>query len=130
MSNNVEHLKMIEGVIDRLARNSFALKGWSITLVTALFVFAGVKEKAMFLLFGLIPVIFFWILDSYYLWLEKRFRGLYDEVRVKDKTDFSMSLDGIKKAFPMFTVSEWPFYIPQIALLVIIFIVSGGCCAL
>ena len=129
MSNNVEHLKMIEGVIDRLARNSFALKGWSITLVTALLIFARVNENCLFLLIGLIPVIFFWILDSYYLRLEKRYRGLYDKVRVKDKTDFSMSIKGIKAGFPIFTKSEWPFYIPQIALLVIIFFVRG-CCAL
>ena len=129
MNEILEHLKLIEDIISRLAHNSFALKGWSITLVTALLIFARVNENCLFLLIGLIPVIFFWILDSYYLWLEKRYRGLYDEVRVKDKTDFSMSLDGIKKTFPMFTVSEWPFYIPQIALLVIIFFVRG-CCAL
>ena len=125
MDKVIEHLKMIESVIDRLARNSFALKGWSITLVTALLIFARVNENCLFLLIGLIPVIFFWILDSYYLRLEKRYRGLYDEVRVKDKTDFSMSIKDIKAGFPIFTKSEWPFYISQIALLVIIFIVRG-----
>lgn len=126
MADVIEHLKMIEGVIDRLARNSFALKGWSITLVTALLIFARVNENCLFLLIGLIPVIFFWILDSYYLWLEKRFRELYNEVRKAQDTDFSMSLDGIKKTFPMFTASEWPYYIPQIVLVVIIFILCGG----
>ena len=123
MNEILEHLKLIEDIISRLAHNSFALKGWRITLVTALLIFARVNEHCLFLLIGLIPVIFFWILDSYYLWLEKRYRGLYDEVRVKDKTDFSMSIKGIKAGFPIFTKSEWPFYIPQIALLVIIFIV-------
>lgn len=129
MNEIIEHLKLIESVISRLAKNSFSLKGWSITITTALFAFAGVRENVLFLYIGLIPIVFFWLLDSYYLWLEKKYRGLYDRVRVAETTDFDMSVKGIPARFPIFTFSEWPFYIPQIALLVIIFFVRG-CCAL
>lgn len=127
MDKVLEHLKMIEGVIDRLAHNSFSLKGWSITITTALFAFAGIRENTIFLLIGLIPIFFFWILDSYYLWLERRFRNLYDRVRIDKYTDFNMSVKEIKIRFPMFRVAEWLYYVPQIALL-LLFIYLGRPC--
>lgn len=33
---NDKHLALVQGVINRLAGNSFSLKGWSVTLVSAL----------------------------------------------------------------------------------------------
>jgi hypothetical protein len=35
MGDKIKHLEMIQAVISRLANNSFLLKGWSITLVSA-----------------------------------------------------------------------------------------------
>lgn len=35
-----DHLEMIQAVIERHARNSFLLKGWSLTLVAAVFLLA------------------------------------------------------------------------------------------
>ena len=35
------HLAMIQGAINRLAQNSFLLKGWSVLLVSALLVVAA-----------------------------------------------------------------------------------------
>ena len=127
MNEILEHLKLIEDIISRLAHNSFALKGWSITITTALFAFAGVKENGLFLWIGLIPIIFFWLLDSYYLRLEKKYRGLYDKVRVAETTDFDMSVKGIPARFPMFTISEWPFYVSQLALAVLVILITGRC---
>ena len=37
MDNKVNHLEMIQGVISRMASNSFALKGWAVTLVAGIF---------------------------------------------------------------------------------------------
>ena len=39
------HLQMIQGIIDRMARNSFQLKGWTVTLATALEVFLKGEAK-------------------------------------------------------------------------------------
>ena len=33
MEKKIKHLEMIQGVINRMAGNSFALKGWSVTLI-------------------------------------------------------------------------------------------------
>lgn len=34
--HKVSHLEMIQGVINRMAGNSFALKGWAVTLVAGI----------------------------------------------------------------------------------------------
>ena len=31
MDNKIKHLEMIEAIIERMANNSFLLKGWAIT---------------------------------------------------------------------------------------------------
>ena len=48
--DKVEHLKLIQGVIDRMARNSFHLKGWSVALVSALFALAAADTNQAHLL--------------------------------------------------------------------------------
>lgn len=47
MENKTTHLQFIQEVIKRLASNSFLVKGWSVTLVSALFVLSS-KDKLMF----------------------------------------------------------------------------------
>ena len=37
MENKRAHLEMIQGVVNRMANNSFLLKGWSVALVSAMF---------------------------------------------------------------------------------------------
>ena len=67
MENRIRHLEMIQKTIDRMASNSFALKGWAVTLVAGIFVLAGKDMDKMFYLVAYIPIITFWLLDSYYL---------------------------------------------------------------
>jgi hypothetical protein len=97
-NEHIEHLKMIQGIISRLANNSFSYKGWSITLVSALLLLAAKDSEPLYALVGLVPVLFFWWLDAYYLCQERLFRQLFDEVRKKarapnpDPPDFSMKI--------------------------------------
>jgi hypothetical protein len=90
VDNKLKHLEFIQKVIDRQARNSFLLKGWVITLVAA-----GLALKEVNYLTELLVylIVVFWVLDSYYLWQERLFRSLYNEVRKKSitKIDFNMS---------------------------------------
>jgi len=37
MDRKMKHMEFIQGVIIRLAQNSFLLKGWSVVLISALF---------------------------------------------------------------------------------------------
>jgi len=102
MENKLKHLEFIQSAINRMAGYSFLLKGWSVTLVVALFAFA-VKEineiNCAYIIVVYLPVFIFWLLDGYFLWQERSFRVLYDRVRKKsdDQINFSMDIKGIKK---------------------------------
>ena len=93
MEGKHKHLEFIQTTISRMAGNSFLLRGWSITLVVAILTIASQFYKPLYLWIALFVTIVFWLLDSYYLSQERRFRCLYDEVRVKTgEADFSMKL--------------------------------------
>src|SRR5438552_18609082 len=76
-----KHLEMIQAVVSRLAGNSFSVKGWSITLVSALFALAAKDANVRYAVLALLPALCFWGLDAYYLRQERLFRKLYDAVR-------------------------------------------------
>jgi hypothetical protein len=80
----VKHFEMILAVVTRLAGNSFAIKGWSITLVSALFALAAKDANLRYSAIALLPALCFWGLDAYYLRQERLFRKLYDAVRTNE----------------------------------------------
>jgi len=79
---NVEHLRLIQGVINRMAQVSFILKGWSVTIVVAMFSVAANTSTPWLGLLTLIPSLLFGGLDAYYLRQERLFRCLYEKVRL------------------------------------------------
>lgn len=93
MDNKLKHLELIQNVINRLANNSFYLKGWTVIFVAAVLGFATKDSQPLYIGVALIPTLAFWGLDGYYLNQERLFRRLYDAVRVMDKEeiDFAMS---------------------------------------
>lgn len=97
MSQTEKHLEFLQGVISRLARNSFLIKGWTVTLVAALFALASKDAEAGYVLIAYLPTLMFWSLDAYYLRQERLFRSLYDEVRRGEVTDFSMDTTPVEE---------------------------------
>ena len=95
MSDKQKHLEMIQGVINRLSRNSFLLKGWSVTLFSALIALSTHNSNVNLVYFAWIPITILWGLDAFFLRQEQLFRKLYDLVRIlpEDKVDFSMDTD-------------------------------------
>lgn len=93
MENKLKHLEMIQNIIARMGSNSFLLKGWSVTLVSALIALATSDTDKRFVLIAFFPVIMFWVLDGYFLRQERLFRKHYDKVCKTDNVsiDFSMS---------------------------------------
>jgi hypothetical protein len=87
------HLQMIQGVINRLSNNSFLLKGWSVVLVSGLFALAAKDAKPLFIYIAYFPCAVFWGLDGYFLWQERRFRGLYEAVRKVEPQSIDYSMD-------------------------------------
>ena len=100
MENKRIHLEMIQGVVNRLAQDSFQLKGWSVVLVSALFALAANSSNQYFVSLAYFPAIAFWVLDGYFLWQERLFRALYDKVRGlhEDDIDFAMNTAELKAA--------------------------------
>ncbi|MBW8038935.1 MAG: hypothetical protein FVQ85_02930 [Planctomycetes bacterium] len=93
MESKIKHLEMIQGVINRMAHDSFLLKEWSVILVSALFVLAAKDSNIYFILLAYFPALAFWILDGYFLWQERLFRKLYDKVRKMNEADIDFSMD-------------------------------------
>jgi len=91
----VKHLEITQGVINRLANNSFLIKGWSMTILAAAILFLSRTDStsSVYLTLSFIlPVIGFWILDGYFLWQERLFRGIYNDIRSQEDSDFKMDI--------------------------------------
>jgi hypothetical protein len=99
MENKGKHLEFLQGAINRMAGNLFLLKGWTITLIAALFALSAKDSNKAYVLIAYFPAFIFWILDAYFLSQERRFRALYDHVRRlnEDQIDFSMDTTPFKK---------------------------------
>lgn len=78
--NTIKHLEFIQDSINRFASNSFQMKGWMLTIVSALLGFYANFNNTKFALVAILPVLIFWGLDSYYLQLERQLRGIYNDV--------------------------------------------------
>lgn len=133
MEAKLKHLEMIQSVITRMASNSFALKGWAVTLVAGIFALAGKDVDKSYFLVAYIPIIVFWGLDSYYLLQERLYRSLYDTIRSlpNDSIDFGMNANlpeykNDKNSFSSVILSKtelW-FYLPLAIVTAGIIIIS------
>lgn len=102
MEKKLKHLEFIQHAISRMASNLFLLKGWTVTLIAAMFALAAKESKDLYFLLAYFPTLMFWLLDGYFLSQERRFRSLYDHVRGLDEgaVDFSMDTQPFKASPP------------------------------
>lgn len=91
--NKIKHLEFIQNVITRMNSNSFLIKGWSITLVSALFALAAKDANINFVLISYIVIPVFWILDGFFISIERQYRALYGEVRLKSESQIDFNMD-------------------------------------
>ena len=125
MEKKHEHLEMIQGVINRMANNSFMLKGWAVTLLAGLFALSSKEADKLYFLIAYVPIIVFWWLDAFYLQKERLYVALYDFVRKlpEDKIDYDMRVTCEKFSSNknrylncLFSKTEVGFYIPTALL--------------
>lgn len=83
---------MVQEIVTRMARNSFSLKGWVVTIITGVFVLAAKEATVSYFLLSYIPIVLFWFLDAYYLSMERRYRHLYNKVRIQDVDELTFDL--------------------------------------
>jgi hypothetical protein len=92
-NNKHKHLEFIQAAINRMAGNLFLLKGWTVTLIAALFALAAKDTNKSYVLIAYFPLFIFWTLDGYFLSQERKFRALYDHVRQLDEVAIDFSMD-------------------------------------
>ena len=125
---------MIEAIIERMAKNSFQLKGWSMTLIALVGAISAQGSDKRFILLAFIPILGFWILDSFYLQQERKYKQLYKNVAEQDESQIDFNLDADKATgtaeemarlcfcICLFSITELCFY-PLIAVALIILVI-------
>ena len=128
----LKEIEVIQGIINRMAFNSFLIKGWTITLVVVALLLKGAKYQVWI---AFIPLLVFWFLDAYFLWQERMYRKLYDWVitnRLKSEEYlFNMNAYRFKdevqaKIKIMFSITLGWFY-GSIAVLIIVYSIFLYC---
>lgn len=76
-----KEIDLIQGVINRMASNSFLLKGWTVTIIVGVLALTKdtivTNDVTYLALTLLIPLCVFWYLDAFFLHKEKCYRELY-----------------------------------------------------
>ena len=108
------YLQMIQGVITRMAGNSFLLKGWAVSLVTGLAALAKADGNDDIAWISLGVLVVFAVLDAYYLALERAYRKLYEDQAGVTTTSYSLKpTKGVKAGSVLGALRSfaiWPLY--------------------
>lgn len=117
-----KELDFIQGVITRMANNSFLLKGWLISLIAVVLALnkdSLLSNEINIYIILLLPIITFWYLDAFFLHREKLYRKLYEWVitnRPSNKDHlYSLNADRFKNQVEsifcvMFSITLRAFY--------------------
>lgn len=99
-ARRLKYLEMIQAIITRMASNSFLIKAWNLTLISAIFAFS--EKISQVFVASYIPVVVFWLLDAYYLSQERSFRNLWNAKRGEQddaSTDFNLDTAGYESSW-------------------------------
>ncbi|MDU9704718.1 hypothetical protein [Helicobacter pylori] len=122
----IEELKILQGVINRMAQNSLECKKWTLALAVGVL---SLKIETISHLYGLcilgVLLLCFWFLDAYYLTQERSFREQYQwliENRLKTDarlfevfpTHQTCQLTQLLSA--MFSISLLPYWVLALCL--------------
>lgn len=97
--NKIKHLEFLQNIITRMNSNSFLIKGWTITIISALLALSSKEANINFIYISFVVIPSFWILDGFYLSQERQYRALYNLVcsKTDDVIDFNMDVSGFNK---------------------------------
>ena len=113
----LKHLEFIQNAITKMGNNSFLIKGWLVTIISALYALAAKDANFNYVIITYIAIPVFWLMDAYFLSQERRYRALYDNVRTKTEIQIDFSMDTkiyntdkntIQNTF--FSISIFPLY--------------------
>ena len=112
-----------------MATNSSACKAWCITVVSAILVIVADKGKSQYAYIAIIPNILFFVLDTYYLTLEKMFRNSYNDF-IRKLHDNKIESSDLFAVIPkgkwiktflksIISFSIWPFYLTLLIMILL-----------
>lgn len=118
-----KHLEFILATITRMNTNSFLLKGWALTLVSATLALAARALDSRYAIAACVAVPVFWGLDAFYLHQERKYRALYDAVRAGLVGDFDMNAAQYCRGWRafwscVFSRTVWPVYAAMLVVAV------------
>ena len=91
--DKIAYLQMLQEPICRMSTISAIFKGFAATIVAGISAISYASTNIWVLGLSFLPVLAFAVLDVYYLKLERKFRFLFEQVRMdKHEIDFSMKL--------------------------------------
>ncbi|RVZ85124.1 hypothetical protein [Helicobacter pylori] len=122
----IEELKILQGIINRMAQNSLECKKWTLALVVGVL---SLKIEAISNSYGLcflgVLLLCFWFLDAYYLMQEKLFREQYQWlIKNRLKTDERLfevfpthqTCQSMQLLSSMFSISLLPYWVLALCL--------------
>lgn len=139
----LKEIDLIQSCINRMAQNSFMIKGWTISLIAVVLALLPESFDVTGLcLIGIVATVCFWYLDAFFLRTEKLYRWKYDwvisnrlscnkyfyDLNPYNKDMWIPNEDGSTKESPtvvkiMFTKTLFPIYLPLIILSIIVLII-------
>lgn len=129
--NRVEHLKMVQGIVIRMANNSANMKTWAVSFATSMYIFSGLSNDPHWLIAvgGCIAVFAFWYMDARYLHLEKCYIELHKAVASEESMEpfdldyrpYIKKVDSIWKVGRSWSVSI--FYVSLLAAMSVLFVI-------
>lgn len=99
--HKIKYLEMMQNIIDRMGRNSFAIKNWFVVALSGILTLMFSQGKTDVLWAGICLSAFLWVLDAYYLNLERKYRAKYTDALTGASPLFDMDISKIKKNTPI-----------------------------
>lgn len=102
--DRIKHLEFLQATIARQASHSFAIKGWALTVSTAIYAYTAAHLTWWLAVVALLPAGAFAWLDAFYLRQERLFRELYQDASLPDSPvrvfDMNTAIYQHGKSFP------------------------------
>ena len=139
IEGRTEYLQMIQGTIDRMSTSSAIFKGFTAAVLAGVSALSFSETSTIALIMPFIPILCFTFLDIYYLQLERRFRYLYQQVRLgSHDVDFDLdppkaseilrrdNKSNVRLRSCCHSTSILLFYLPMLIISIIIVILKIG----
>lgn len=105
-NDKIKYLEMIEGIISRLASYSFSIKNWFVISLGGLLLFCLNHSGNKGLGVAFVVTIAFYLIDAYYLFLERCFRKKYNQALSGECDLFDLDIRAIKNEISMWSAMK------------------------